>query len=217
MLIANFEHRIAGKQPRKYLLLFGATPGYFRVSKDHAEWGPPPEFSQDTPCRARNVLGPDVKLVLLLRNPSDRALSAHLHHVSRGRVADTQTIGDTGRQGGIVHIGLYHAHLSAWLDVFPRENFWICTYEDFFTNRLHMTRLAEFLGGGADGVRLFSRKVYVGLGFRRGLRGAVAATGKVIATPGELETLQTAYASDVSLLAGLGVDTTAWRHDFDSA
>lgn len=192
-----------------------ATPGYFWVSKDHAEWGPPPEFNQDTPRRVRDALGPDVKLVLLLRNPIDRALSAHLHHVRKGRIAQSQTIGDTGRRGGIVHIGFYHAHLSVWLDVFRRENFWICTYEDLFANRLHMTRLAEFLGAGPDGVRLFSRKVYVGLGFRRGLRGAVAASGKVIATPSELETLQKTYAHDVSMLTGLGVDTTAWRQDFD--
>ena len=191
------------------------TPGYFWTSGSHERWGPPPRFSQGTPQRVKEILGPAIKLVLLLRNPVDRALSAHLHHVVMKRCSETQTIGDTGASFGIVHIGFYHAHLTDWLNTFDRKNFWIRTYEDFFSDKAHMESLRAFLGGGPGGRNLFRRKIHEGTGFKRGAKGAISRAGNVIASPMEIQKLRAIYAEDVALLARLGIDTSAWRHDFD--
>ncbi len=77
--------------------LFEATPGYFQL----------PRNGIDFARRIRNGLG-DIPLIVMVRNPVDRYLSAYTHHMLRKRlpaVSEVTTIHDGGL--GLVSRGEY--------------------------------------------------------------------------------------------------------------
>ncbi|MEL7979616.1 sulfotransferase domain-containing protein [Vreelandella titanicae] len=120
------------------------TPGYFWSScyKD-SEYDINPH-RYDTPKRVKALLGQDVKLILLLRNPTDRAISAYLHHMKKGRLGPGDSILDVGKRFGIIHMGFYAEHLLKWFDSFPKENFFVGKYEDLGPGLLE--GISSFLG-----------------------------------------------------------------------
>ena len=72
---------------------------------------------------------PNVKLILILRNPVNRAISAFLHHIRKRRFPPSSSILDVGHRFGILEMGFYHTNLLAWLDYFPSEQIEILIYE----------------------------------------------------------------------------------------
>ena len=79
---------------------------------------------------------PHAKLVLQLRNPIDRAYSDYKMLFRRGTVSGPP--GDylkslDNPQPRFLHDGLYAEHLRRWLNLFPRENILIFTFEDVRT------------------------------------------------------------------------------------
>lgn len=109
------------------------------------------------PVAAERVLDlvPDVRLVVMLRNPVDRAYSHHQHRFARNReqrtfeevcAVDKETLKD-GWDGlptedlirlGHSHYsylprGFYYEQLKDWMAVFPKEQFLIVRAEDFFS------------------------------------------------------------------------------------
>jgi hypothetical protein len=101
-----------------------ATPGYINYP--------------DTPGRIQATLGDEVRLIASLRHPVDRAYSAYWHYVSRGDIPadiDFRTAFQQGHQLGLLRFGLYDrgtyfAHLSRYLEYFPRENLLVLIYEE---------------------------------------------------------------------------------------
>lgn len=124
-------------------------------------------FHPLVPSRVKSLV-PNVKLILLLRNPVDRAISHYYHEVSMG--IETLSLDDAIRseekrmegQYDIVMNGQYsfnHQHFSylsrgiyvdqikRWLDTFPKERFKIIKSEDFFsTPSKIMSEISDFLG-----------------------------------------------------------------------
>lgn len=105
---------------------------------------------------------PDVKLILLLRNPCDRAISHYYHW--RSFNWEYRTLEDAieddiqklkektdiiiGEEPGnyIVH-GLYIEHLKKWLKLFPREQILIIKSEDLYVETAKtMKQVWQFLG-----------------------------------------------------------------------
>lgn len=103
---------------------------------------------------------PDAKFIVILRDPAERAHS-HLVHAKRiyadhgiesppgaeGRTADEEFARavDVALTEGMpeetvsepeywVRTGFYHAHLTRWFELFPRENFAIFQFEDLSTD-----------------------------------------------------------------------------------
>ncbi len=111
-----------------------ATPGYFWCSAQHPEWLEPGPDQKNRnraiPKTIREHLGPEVRLLLILRDPVKRAVSAFLHHARLGRVRLESGLLDAGKQHGIIHMGFYHAHLQEWLDVFPEEQLCCFVFEE---------------------------------------------------------------------------------------
>jgi hypothetical protein len=107
----------------------------------------------EVPERVGRLL-PDVKLVVVLRDPVDRAISDYFHGVRHGRYTPASRPleplvereleqlegrgGDAGadqrggRVVGIVERGLYLNHVMAWLRVFPREQMLILLSDDLY-------------------------------------------------------------------------------------
>lgn len=119
-----------------------ATPNYF--------------FHPKAPTRIASLL-PKVKLILLLRNPVDRALSHYNHHVRSKRetlpfeealaaeperlkgealriMEDESYDGFAFRTFSYLARGIYIDQLKGWLDLFSREQMLILKSEDLFEN-----------------------------------------------------------------------------------
>lgn len=95
------------------------TPGYFWSDRGGVFPNQPPaSHNPHIPQSVARVLGRDIRLILSLRHPVARAISAYGHHGVRGRIAPTQTLIDVVGRLGIGDIGLYDRHLAAWEEVF---------------------------------------------------------------------------------------------------
>ncbi len=73
---------------------------------------------------------PDARLLVVLRNPVDRAISSHRHHIRMRRISPRSRILEVGGQFGIVSMGFYAEQLQAWEAYFPRDRFLVLIYEE---------------------------------------------------------------------------------------
>ncbi|MDH3469305.1 MAG: sulfotransferase domain-containing protein [Gammaproteobacteria bacterium] len=192
------------------------TPNYLWVSSKHAEWGGPEVFRHMVPNRVRAALGGDVKIVAILRNPIERALSAYIHHRKQQRIMIGEPLSKHWTLYGIVHTGFYSAHLARWREAFLRENFFITTYESFFSDSNQRCDLLRFLGADPNaGNYLISKRVYAGTGFTRNKRGAFDRNGRQIATASEIHALRKAYRPDIDQLKdNWSLDLSSWQPEF---
>lgn len=126
-------------------------------------------FHPHSPARVRKAL-PDVKIIVLLRDPVERAFSHYKHHVKLKveplTFADAikaepqrlmceldKMVQNEGYDSYNLQMysylarGVYVDQLKRWLDYFPREQFLILQSEDFFRNPAdNYLRSLEFLG-----------------------------------------------------------------------
>jgi tetratricopeptide (TPR) repeat protein len=110
-------------------------------------------------------LFPEVKLIVLLRNPVEQVISYHYHKVNSGiyQLTLEQAINeqlkpiDNLSEEEIMQllipenfglmVCLYYYHLKRWMQYFPREQFLIIKSEDFFKNtRQYVQEVYKFLG-----------------------------------------------------------------------
>lgn len=95
---------------------------------------------------------PSIKLIVVLRNPVDRAVSAYHHFMRSRKYAPGSNLMDVGQSNGIISMGNYYDHLRQWLDYFPREQFLFLIYEDDIKRNQERTfrNIFEFLGVDKD-------------------------------------------------------------------
>jgi hypothetical protein len=108
-----------------------ATPGYLWVSDQRLEWlVRDPTIRFDTPSVVMRLLGPATKLLVVLRNPVDRAISGFHHNQKVGTLEPNAKFMESAHLHGIVHMGFYYEHLSKWMETFDRANFKILIMEE---------------------------------------------------------------------------------------
>lgn len=111
-----------------YRSLFDAAlPGQMRGEKS-ADY-----FAHPHAARRIAAILPDVRLVLQLRNPVDRAYSDYKMLFRRGTVSGPPESYLDGRktdQPRFLHDGLYGAHLKRWLDHFDRAQIQVLLFEE---------------------------------------------------------------------------------------
>jgi hypothetical protein len=98
------------------------------------------------PWRAKTLLGREVRLVYLVRDPIQRAISHHYHLCRACEV--TASIDKAIREiPELVDYGLYAMQLKPWLETFGRESIYILRFEDYVFDRRHaVTKVCRFLG-----------------------------------------------------------------------
>lgn len=142
-----------------------ASPGYL--------------FHPDAPQRVASLL-PNARLVALLRNPVDRALS-HYHHTvalgreplsfedalereaermrgELGRMRDPEYFSHAWWNFTYVGRGEYALQLERWLDVFPREQLLVLASEELLGEPVTTyARVLEFLGAPPHALESYPR------------------------------------------------------------
>jgi hypothetical protein len=74
---------------------------------------------------------PDLQLVVCLRDPVARAVSAYFHHMNAGRYPPSVSLlGAIERYPDIREFGLYATQYTAWLERFPADRFLVLVYEE---------------------------------------------------------------------------------------
>lgn len=85
--------------------------------------------STDIPAKVRHDF-PDLRLIVCLRDPVDRAVSAYFHSIHARYVSPRDGILDVAHTFGIESAGRYAQSLQDWFAVWPRDRFHILVYEE---------------------------------------------------------------------------------------
>lgn len=106
-----------------------STPQYFWC-RGERPWSPPVRSIEPADFVAE-VLGDSLERVLVvLRDPVSRAVSAYHHNNGRGRVAEGQGIFDCPTSMGLVDLGLYSVHWQHWVGVLGEDRMRVYLYDD---------------------------------------------------------------------------------------
>ncbi len=124
----------------------------------------PTYFShKECPRRIKQTLGNNLKFIIILRNPVDRAYSHYLHtkrdmfeelpflqalSLERERLNSclSEDNNTSYLKYAYIETGLYYKHLKNYLDYFHRDQFHIMIFEEFIHNRRKVIKdLLEFL------------------------------------------------------------------------
>lgn len=100
--------------------------------------------------RAADVV-PHAKLVYLVRDPVERAVSHYVHQVAAGRerrpIDEALAQAGTGAPSGYVLRSMYAMQLGRWLDVFPKDAVLVVAQEDLQREgRTELARVLSFVG-----------------------------------------------------------------------
>ncbi len=89
----------------------------------------------DAPKRIHDYKN-DIKLIVCLRNPVDRAFSQHKHNLRLGFISEKNLLFENAVKDNPTYINqsLYYFHLERWLEWFDEKQLLILFYEDLVSN-----------------------------------------------------------------------------------
>lgn len=119
------EHFVATDRTRA---IGESTPSFNTI--DMAE-DQPNERRDLIPQRIHDAI-PDVKLILILRDPIERAVSAYYHYLRKGKWPNWPSFSDVGDSLATISEGYYDVHLARWLEFFDPDQLQVLVYEEVF-------------------------------------------------------------------------------------
>lgn len=147
-----------GESTPNYVWALDALPPEVAVFGDERTFGARayPQLNPD-PAATIAALLPDVRLVLILRDPVARAISAFRHHIRMRRLSPSASILGVRRPGvpirdayGIVALGFYDAQLQHWHRHFDPERLLVLCLEDDVLRSPRQTLRRLFAHIGVD-------------------------------------------------------------------
>jgi len=97
------------------------------------------------PARARRLLGPEAKILYLVRHPVERALSHH-YHLLRAGAAPADPDDAFAAIPELTWYSQYAMQLYAWLEQFGRRRVCVICFEDYVRDRPRtLAQVADFL------------------------------------------------------------------------
>jgi hypothetical protein len=120
-------------QERSHPIVGESTPNYLWTydSKSKFKWR---AGNLNIPESIANFLGTDLNIIVSLRNPVDRAISAYMHHFRKGRFSGNEGILSCLDSYGIAELGFYKRHLENWFKYFREDQFIIVCFDDIKNN-----------------------------------------------------------------------------------
>jgi Sulfotransferase domain len=115
-------------------------------AKKWGEWSTSYLYSEDTPERIHTHY-PDAKLLVILRNPIDRAYSQYRNAIRAGEIPKSATFESYHKQErSVIAQGLYAVQLERFLKYFQRDQLCILIYEDIAKDPIEfMQKIYTFL------------------------------------------------------------------------
>jgi len=102
-------------------------------------------FNNDIVSAFSACVGNRVKIIVLLRDPVDRAISAYLHHIGMHSLDPSVAIIDAPATLGIISMGFYAVHLRQWLQGFAPEQMLLLPAPTADNTDPLLNRLSSFL------------------------------------------------------------------------
>ncbi|XP_046560547.1 carbohydrate sulfotransferase 15-like [Haliotis rubra] len=85
-------------------------------------------------------LNPSTKIIILVRNPTERTISQYNYMLSNDLTAESF-------HATVLQVGLYHVFIREWMNVFPADQILIARVEDIHEDPyIAFTRIFDFLG-----------------------------------------------------------------------
>jgi len=130
--------------------IIGEKSPHYLICKDGGKFN----FTEGIHKKIKSYL-PDVKIIVLMRNPIERATSAYNHHVRLKNISPIKSINrmllnqsnyETIKYLGILEFGLYYDYVIKYLDEFESENILLMFYEDLMKDKeLSLSKICDFL------------------------------------------------------------------------
>lgn len=200
---------------------------------------------------AKNIFdyNPHSKIIILLRNPSERAWS-HFNMEKRMGLLQNSFINEFNKHKNHVNPvwgidpiflsgGFYHNQVKRFLDVFPKDQIFICLYDDFKNNpNKTIHAILKFIGINnsevefiidnkkvnearksvvddilpSEGIKAKARKIARTLGLHTFLKNLLSRENKTTLTPENKKLLAEYYAKDIQDLEKLiEVNLNNWK------
>lgn len=140
-----------------------ATASYFWSTLKPPWHAQPEHFNPDIPKTITQTLGKKTKVIVILRNPAERAISAYLHHISMGSLSAGCDIFSAPEKLGILSIGFFGQHLRHWLHYFPSDRIFIENRSIKTHHQQVLADLCHFLGVAQQQFEQSDRVVYSGM------------------------------------------------------
>jgi len=138
---------------RKGLAYYGKFFAHYKLGQKRGEITPTYLYSAETAQRIKEAF-PQVKLIVCLRNPIERAHSHYTAHERHGKnIIWLKSFDEIrGNQGNpYFKRGLYYESLQWYITIFGRENILILIHDDIKTDpRQFMQKIYSFLGVNPD-------------------------------------------------------------------
>lgn len=123
-----------------------ATASYFWSALPEPWQAQPEHFNPAIPATVKKTLGDQVKLIVILRDPAERAVSAYLHHISMGSLSVRSDIFSAPKKLGVLSIGFYGQHLANWMKEFSGSNLYIEQRAIKTSHQAILDSICRFLG-----------------------------------------------------------------------
>lgn len=195
---------------------------YFSGARDELRIGEGSTVYFQWPNALKNIracLGDEIKVIISLRHPTDRAVSFYLHNLKKGRLTGTERICDTGTdvRSSPMLSSMYASHLERWLEAFG-EQVKILRFDDLLAEPIRFVEQATSFLGLSVPKAINEAAVNKGFGLAwRDDRLTLDTTGPPNQrTPSfsmsELEDLHALFIDDIEKTeALLGVSLVAWK------
>jgi hypothetical protein len=104
-------------------------------------------YSEEAPSRI-HALYREVKIIAILRNPVDRAVSQYRNSIKSGEITEATSFEDFAKdEKSVLEQGLYSVQLERYFELFLREQILVLVYEDIKKDpKAFMKRIYQFLG-----------------------------------------------------------------------
>ena len=150
------EHPEICMAPGKELYFFNEYDPHFLTVKNHRydKWGFDWYKKQFNNCAARQIKGeftptylyckraaarikkhyPDIKIIVALRDPVDRAFSQYLHDQKIGLNKNLSFEAARKKHNSYIEKGKYYKYLKTYFELFPKKNILILFFKDIKNN-----------------------------------------------------------------------------------
>lgn len=187
-----------------------ASPNYFW----QGDGGPLSVAPHETAEAIRDIAPEEAQVVVILRNPVERAVSHYWTQFAAGKLDVPSSIFSLPPSMGVVDYGFYRRHYERWAGILGTHRLHVLLYDDLVADpRQFVTATLQTLGLNGDDT--FWQKTELGTPSDRTAWMAPFRKRNPV-TPQEIAALQRIYSEDITFVEQLvGRRLEAW-HDFEA-